>query len=351
MSAAVSTTMLSFPDALNLAMTREMEADPNVFAFGVDAQDHKRTFGSGKGMVERFGSQRFFGSPLSEAAMTGVVLGAALSGLRPIHIHARADFLLLAMNQLVNMASNKRYLSAGKLGAPMVIRSVIGRSWGQGAQHSKSMHGMFAHFPGLKVVLPSTPQNGYSLLRAAIRDEDPVVFLEHRWLYDVSGPVDESLQVPIGACEVRRPGDAVTVVASSWMTVEALQAARILSARGVNVEVVDVRTVAPLDTQTIVESVSRTGRAVIADNDWVFCGFAAEVAAVIGEQCHGRLHRPPVRLGFAHVPCPTTRPLENLFYASAFHIVRAVERLLDLDETDLSGEVFNEYERRFKGPF
>jgi pyruvate dehydrogenase E1 component beta subunit len=344
-------TPLKFPEAINLAMTREMEADPSVFAFGVDAQDPKRTFGSGKGMVERFGSRRFFGSPLSEAGLTGVAIGAAMCGLRPIHIHHRADFLLLCMNQLGNVASNKAYVSNGKLKVPLVVRAVIGRSWGQGAQHSKSMHSILAHFPGLKVVLPASPQDGYSLLRAAIRDENPVIFMEHRWLYDITGDVDDELEVPLSSCKVQRQGSDVTVVSCSWMTIEAHQAAEILARRGVHLEIVDVRTIAPLDIRTIIASVRKTGRVIIADYDWTFCGFSAEVSAQITEHCFPALHAPPIRLGFQHVPCPTTRPLETLFYPSAMHIVRSAEKLLGLSETDLSGEIFNEYERRFKGPF
>ena len=342
---------LSFPEALSLAMTREMESDDSVFAFGVDVPDHKRSFGSGNGMVEKFGSRRFFGSPLSEAAATGVAVGAALCGLRPIHIHARADFLLLAMNQLVNMASTKSYLSNGQLRVPMVVRTMIGRSWGQGPQHSKSMHSVFAHFPGLKVVLPSDPQDAYSLLRSAIRDDNPVIFLEHRWLYDVVGEVDDTQVLPLGQCKVLRPGTDVTIVSCSWMSVEAAQAARILSEYQVEAEIVDVRTLAPLDVGTIIDSVRKTGRVVIADNDWTFCGASAEISAQITEECFGSLKAPPIRIGFAPVPCPTTRPLENLFYPSAKDIVRAVEKLLGLTSIDLSQETFNEYERRFKGPF
>jgi pyruvate dehydrogenase E1 component beta subunit len=342
---------MAFPEAINHAMVAEMESDPTVFAFGVDAQDHKRTFGSGKGMVERFGLGRYFGSPLSEAGATGVAIGAALCGLRPIHIHARADFLLLTMNQLCNMASNKAYLSDGRLKVPLVVRAIIGRSWGQGAQHSKAMHAVFAHFPGLKVVLPSTPQDGYSLLRAAIRDDNPVVFLEHRWLYFMKGPVDENLSVPIGKSTVARSGKDLTIVSVSWMTVEALYAADILARHGVEAEVVDVRTVVPLDIETIARSVRRTGRVIIADYDWTFCGFSAELSAQITETCFTSLHNPPVRMGLAPVPCPTTRPLENLFYPSARHLVRAAERLLELPEIDLSHEEFHAYEKLFKGPF
>lgn len=342
---------LTYREALALALTKEMEADPAVFVFGLDVPDHKRIYGSTAGLVERFGAERCFGTPLSEDAMTGVALGAALMGLRPVHVHIRVDFLLLAMNQIANMLSNVRYMSGGQLAVPLVIRAVIGRGWGQSAQHSKSLHGIFAHLPGLKVVLPASPQDAYSLLRAAIQDNNPVLCLEHRWLYDVEGEVDDTLAVPLGLSAQRRRGDAVTVVATSWMTVEAMKAAEVLARRGIELEVIDVRTAAPLDDTPILASVRRTRRCIVADYDWVFCGFSAELAARISYACFGELERPVERLGFAHVPCPTTRPLENLFYPSALTIIRAVERLLEVGPTDVSGEAFYSHEQRFKGPF
>lgn len=344
-------SLITFREALNLALTREMEQDPCVFVFGLDVADHKRIFGSTQGLVEKFGRERCFGTPLSEDAMTGVAVGAAISGLRPVHVHIRADFLLLAMNQIGNMMSNLRYMSGGKLKIPLVVRAVIGRGWGQSAQHSKSLHSMFAHFPGLKVVLPTTAQDAYGLLRASIRDDNPVIFLEHRWLYDISGEVDEDEPAHLGQSVVRRAGEAVTLVCTSWMNVEAMKAAEVLARSGIEVEIIDVRTVVPLDEETMVRSVNKTGHCIVADYDWTFCGFGAEVAAVIGRRCFGRLKRPVERLGFAAVPCPTTRPLENLFYPSAPTFIRVVERLLGLAETDLSGESFYSYEQRFKGPF
>lgn len=342
---------LSFREAINRALADEMASDPDVFVFGLDVPDHKRLYGSTAGLVERFGPARCFGTPLSEEAMTGVALGAAISGLRPVHVHIRVDFMLLAMNQIANMVSNLRYLSGGRLRVPLVIRAVIGRGWGQSAQHSKSLHSIFGHFPGLKVVLPSSPQDAYSLLRSAIRDDNPVIFLEHRWLYDVEGDVDVHEAIPLGASVVRRAGDALTVVATSWMNVEAMKAAEVLASRGVELEIVDVRTVAPLDAGPIVASVRKTGRCLVADYDWVFCGFGAEVAAVVGRECFGALRHPVERVGFVHTPCPTTRPLENLFYPSAVTLIRAAERMLGLDETDLSQESFYSHEQRFKGPF
>lgn len=345
------TARMTFRRALNLALEHEMEADPKVFVFGLDVPDHKRIYGSTEGLVERFGPRRCFGTPLSEDAMTGVALGAAISGLRPVHVHIRVDFLLLAMNQIANMLSSLRYMSGGVLRVPLVIRAVIGRGWGQSAQHSKSLHSIFAHLPGLKVVLPASPQDAYSLLRASIRDDNPVIFLEHRWLYDVEGEVEDARAIPLGSAAIRRGGSDATIVCTSWMVIEAMKAAEVLAKRGIELEVIDVRTVTPLDEQTIVESVKKTRRCVVADYDWTFCGFSAELAARISARCFGALAHPVERLGFAPVPCPTTRPLENLFYPSAVTIIRTVERMLELEEADVTGESFYSYEQKFKGPF
>jgi len=342
---------MTYRQALNEALHDEMAADESVFVFGLDVPDHKRIFGSTAGLVEKFGSRRCFGTPLSEDAMTGVALGAALSGLRPVHVHIRVDFLLLAMNQLANMVSCARYMSGDRLKVPLVIRSVIGRGWGQGAQHSKTLHSFFAHIPGLKVVMPANPQDAYSLLRASIQDDSPVVFLEHRWLYDAPSEVDKDFKVPIGKSRVQREGTDLTVVSTSWMTVEALKAREILLKRGVSLEIIDVRTIAPADMETIAASVKKTGLCIAADYDWLPCGFASEIAASVSYECFGSLRRPVERIGFAHTPCPTTRPLENLFYPTAVTIIRTAEKMLGLDETDLSGEEFYSWERKFKGPF
>lgn len=344
-------TTMTFQEALNRALVREMEADPTVFVFGLDVPDHKRIYGSTKGLVEQFGPRRCFGTPLSEEAMTGAALGAAIAGLRPVHVHIRVDFMLLGMNQIINMISNLHYVSAGKLRIPLVIRAMIGRGWGQSAQHSKSLHSIFAHFPGLKVVLPTTPQDAYSLLRAAIRDDNPVIFLEHRWLYDIAGEVDEEQVDLLGQAHILRPGKDVTIVGTCWMNVEALKAAGVLAKRGVELEVIDVRTVSPLDEEPIVASVKKTGRCVVVDHDWSFCGVGAELAALVSHRCFGTLRKPVERLGYAHAPCPMTRPLENAFYPSAVDIIRLVERMLGLESADLSGESFYSYEQRFKGPF
>jgi acetoin:2,6-dichlorophenolindophenol oxidoreductase subunit beta len=343
---------ISFGRAINEALHQEMERDERVFVFGLDVADHKAINGSTAGLAERFGNERCFSTPVSEDAMTGLALGAALNGLRPVHVHIRVDFLLLAMNQIGNMISAARYMSGGQVQAPLVIRAIVGRGWGQGAQHSKSLQGVFAHFPGLKVAMPTSPDDAKGLLVQAIRDDDPVVFLEHRWLYDIQGPTTSPHPgIPLGQARIVRPGADVSVIATSWMVIEALQAAEILAERGVQVEVVDPRTAVPLDRTTLLESVARTRHCVIADNDWSFCSFGSELSALVSEELFDSLERPVVRVGWAHAPCPTVRSLEQQFYSGARHIVRAIEKQLDLPPAELDARQTYTYENRFRGPF
>jgi pyruvate dehydrogenase E1 component beta subunit len=344
--------MISYRDALNEALAEEMRRDAGVFVYGIDVGDHKRIFNSTKGLVEEFGPQRCFSTPLAEDAMTGFGLGAAINGMRPIHVHMRVDFLLLALNQLVNMIATHHYGSGGTMKVPMVIRAIIGRGWGQSYQHSKALHSWFAHIPGLKVVMPSTPRDAKGMLIAAIRDDNPVVFIEHRWLYDAVGEVpDDSGSISLEGARVLRAGKDVTVVATSWMNVEAVKAAQILEKRGVSVEVVDARSVSPFDGRTIVDSARKTGHCIVADNDWLHCGFSAEIATTVYDACYRELKSPVQRIGYEATPCPCTRPLEDEFYPNAVDIIRAVESKLKLSATDLSGEDFYSYENKFKGPF
>jgi acetoin:2,6-dichlorophenolindophenol oxidoreductase subunit beta len=344
---------ITYRDALNEAMTQEMRRDDNVFTYGIDVADHKRIFDSTKGLVEEFGTERCFSTPLSEDAMTGFGLGAAINGMRPVHVHMRVDFFVLAMNQLINMIASYHYGTSGKLKVPMVIRAIIGRGWGQSFQHSKSLHSWFAHIPGLKVVMPSTPKDAKGMLISAIRDDNPVIFIEHRWLYDAVGEVpEESGGLPLEGSQILNDGSDITVIATSWMNVEAVKAAEILKAKqGVSVEVVDARSIAPFNESVVVESVRKTRQCIIADNDWVNCGFSAEVATRVYESNFNLLKSPIQRIGFAPTHCPCTRPLENVFYPNAIDIIRAVESKLDLSETDLTGEDFYSYENKFKGPF
>src|SRR3989338_23105 len=333
-------------------MVQEMERDRRVFVYGIGVPDHKAIFGSTRGLAEKFGKERCFDTPLSEDAMTGFGLGAALNGMRPIHIHIRIDFMLLAFNQIVNMLSSLRYSSCGQLKAPMVIRAVIGRGWGQGFQHSKSLYSAFAHIPGLKVVLPTTAYDAKGLLISAIRDDNPVIFIEHRWLYWQEGDVPvKPYTVALGESKVIRSGKDITIVATSWMNVEAVMASDILAKRGIAVEIIDPRTIAPLNDDLIVKSVKKTGYCIVVDNDWVFCGLSAEIAARVSEKCFGKLKKPVKRIGFAHTPCPTARILENEFYPNAKNIIREIENMLKLKPMDFTNIEFYSHERKFKGPF
>ena len=344
--------ILNYGQAIAEATCQEMARDPSVFVYGVGVPTHAKIFGSIDGVIENFGADRCLDTPISEEAMTGFALGAASKGMRPIHIHIRVDFLLLAMNSLVNMISSFTYGTGGRAKVPLVIRVIVGRGWGQGYQHSKSLHSYFAHIPGLKVILPTSPRDAKGLLTSAIRDDNPVIFLEHRWLYWGEEDVpEEPYTIPIGEGRIVREGKDITIVATSWMNAEAKKAAEILEKHGVDVEIVDPRTIAPLDEDIIVNSAAKTGHCIVADNDWSFSGFSAEIAAMTSERCFGRLKSPVTRVGFAHTPCPTVRTLENEFYPNAVSLIREVERKLDLPETDLTGEDFYSHERRFRGPF
>lgn len=343
---------ITYCDAIRESITQEMEIDQNVFIYGIGVPDHKAIFGSTLGLLEKFGKDRVFDTPIAEDSMTGFGLGAAINGLRPIHVHIRVDFMLLAMNQIANMLSSYNYSTCGKLSVPMTIRTVVGRGWGQGFQHSKTMHSIFAHIPGLKIILPTTPYDAKGLMTSAIRDNNPVIVFEHRWLYWQEGEVpEESYTIPIGKGNILREGKDVTIVATSWMNVEATFAAKILEKRGISLEIIDPRTISPLDEDIIIDSVRKTGRCIIADNDWLHCGLSSEIATRIYEKCFENLDQPIQRIGFTEIPCPTARHLEDEFYPNAKNIIRTVENILNLEPMNFSGIEFYSHEKKFKGPF
>jgi pyruvate/2-oxoglutarate/acetoin dehydrogenase E1 component len=322
----MSSTTMTFREAINLAMIREMEADPTVFVFGLDVPDHKRIFGSTRNLLEKFGPKRCFGTPLSEDSLTGIAMGAAISGLRPILVHIRADFMLLGMNQIANMISCMRYMSGGKLKVPLVIRAVIGRGWGCGAQHSHTLGGMFAHIPGLKVVMPSDPYEVKGLFLAAVKDDWPVVFIEHRWLYKNTGPVPEELYLlPLGKGRVAHAGDKCTVVATSMAVSDTLNA---IAKHKLDVELIDPRCLKPLDEELILASVRKTGHLLVVDYDYPACGFAAEVCAMVAEKASSALKRPVQRLTFPDCPMPASGVLEKAYYPNADTIAARIKSIL-----------------------
>lgn len=320
----MSERQIKFVQALNEAMDLCMAKDPKVVIMGLGVPDAAAIFGSTKGLVEKYGPKRVLDMPVSENAITGVVLGAAINGMRPVMTHLRLEFAMLAIDQIVNQAAKWHYMFGGQASAPLVIRMIVGRGWGQGPQHSQSLHAWFAHVPGLKVVMPSTPYDAKGLLISAIEDNNPVVCIEHRWLYGIHGPVPEGLyRVPLGQPNVLRRGKHVTVVASSYMTLEAVRAADELLEEGLEVEIIDMRTLNPFDETQILESVRKTGNVVVVDTGWRSVGFAAEVLARVVEQCLDDLKVPPVRLTLPDLPTPTTRALSNYYYPLAHDIAAA----------------------------
>jgi pyruvate/2-oxoglutarate/acetoin dehydrogenase E1 component len=330
-----------------------MARDPSVIIFGLDVDDPKAIQGTARGLLEKYGSERVFGTPLSEEGMTGAAIGMALAGLRPVHVHIRMDFLLLAMNQLVNVAAKSRYMFGGQVALPMVVRSMIGKSWGQGAQHSQGLHSLFMHVPGVKVVAPSTPYDAKGCLIAAIRDHNPVIYVEHRLLHFQTGPVPEEPFVVLpGKARVTAAGGDITLLGISSMQPECLAARRYLEQVGIEAEVIDPIWLSPLDIDTIVASVERTGRLIVADTAWLTCGASAEIVAQVAERLMAVRDVRVRRLGFAPVTCPTTPVLENLFYPNARTIAAAARDLVEGCETGWIPEENPDLTKvDFKGPF
>ena len=319
---------LKFVQALNEAVDLCMAKDPRVFVMGLGAPDAAAIFGSTKGLVEKYGPRRVLDMPVAENAMTGVLVGAALRGMRPVMTHIRLEFAMLAIDQLVNQAAKWHYMFGGRASVPLVVRMVVGRGWGQGPQHSQSLQAWFAHVPGLKVVMPATPHDAKGLLISAIEDNNPVVFIEHRWLYNIHGPVPEGIyRVPIGPPHVLRRGRDVTIAAISYMTLESVRAADELAREGIDVEVVDVRTLNPFQEGPILESVRKTGRLIVTDTGWRSVGFAAEVVSRVVEQGLRDLKEAPVRVALPDLPTPTTRALANYYYPLVSDIAAAARRL------------------------
>jgi pyruvate/2-oxoglutarate/acetoin dehydrogenase E1 component len=352
-SPKADTRTLTYGQALLEAARLEMARDPGVFVLGLGVDDAKGMYGTTANLHTEFGADRCFDTPLAEDAMTGFSIGAAMAGMRPIHVHQRMDFLLLCMNQLVNMAAKSSYMFSGAVSVPLVVRAIIGRSWGQGAQHSQAFHSYFMHVPGIKIFAPTTPYDAKGAMIAAIRDPNPVIFMEHRMLYSFTGIVPEqSYEVPFGRARLLTHGKHVTIVAVSYMVAEALRAKHLLDEVGIEAEVIDPVSLAPLDTDTICESVSRTGRLLVVDTSWLTCGFSSEILAQTMERLGGRQAFQAKRMGYAPTPCPTTKPLENEFYPNARTIALAAHAMIKGDAAQWKIEVQEPREiAEFKGPF
>jgi pyruvate dehydrogenase E1 component beta subunit len=324
----VTSRKLTFGQAVREALAEEMRRDPTVFVMGEDVAEAGTVFKVLSGLVEEFGTERVMDTPISEAGFTGMGVGAAMTGMRPVIDIMFGDFLGLIMDQIANQAAKVHYMSGGTLKAPMVIRTTLGATRRSAAQHSQSLHAWPSHIPGLKVVLPSTPADAKGLLKAAIRDDSPVVFFEDKMGYALKGDVPEGdYVIELGKADIKREGEDVTIVATSSMVLVALEAADLLAADGISAEVVDPRTTVPLDVEALIRSAKKTSRAIVVDEGYQRYGVTAEIAAVISAGAFYYLDAPVVRMGAMDVPVPFSPVLEDLTVPTAATVAAAARRL------------------------
>lgn len=340
---------LKFKEAIAEATVQAMEQDEAIFVTGHAVDYPSGIFGSTSAAAKKF-PDRVFDCPSMENAFAGMAVGAAAMGQRPVYVYPRADFMFLSFDNLLNLAAKWRYMYGGNAGhVPIVLRAVVGKGWGQGATHSQSPHAPLAHFPGLTVALPSSPADAKGLLLSAFTGDHPVVFFEHRSLFETEGPVDESMvPIPFGCANVVLNGTDVTMVATSFMVGQALIAAEELASHGVSVEVIDPRTIRPLDEETILASVRKTGRLIVADTSWELCGFSSEIAALAAEKAFSSLKAPVRRIAWSDCPAPVSLKLEEAFYPKASTLANAALQLVGRNHEDMS---FLDRESLFKGPY
>lgn len=355
--------IITAAEAVREAMAEALRQRPEVYLMGEGVADPGGIFGTTKGLVDEFGPDRVVEMPVSENGLTGIAVGTALMGQRPVMTHQRVDFALLCLEQLFNTAAKSHYVTGGAHRVPLTVRMVIGRGWGQGPQHSQSFEAMFAYVPGLKVVMPSTPYEFKGMLHAAIEDDNPVMVLEHRWLHYVTGAVPEGRYLsPLNGPKVVKPGERVTVVATSYMVLEALRAATALEHVGCSVEVIDLRVLRPLNLEPIFASVRKTGRLIVCDTGWKQFGVGAEIVASVAEHAFDALKQPASRIGLPDHPTPSSLALAEVYYPDSKDIVEKVGRLCGLSAAAIAeartevegarkGVPIDKPDPAFKGPF
>ncbi|PYG85000.1 pyruvate dehydrogenase E1 component beta subunit [Ruminiclostridium sufflavum DSM 19573] len=321
--------VISYKDALYEALDQSMARDSRVFIMGEGVDDAAGVFGTTKGLHEKYGHDRVFDTPIAENSLTGIAAGAAMTGLRPILIHSRMDFLIISLDQLVNHACKWSYMFGGKVQVPLVIRTISARGWGSGAQHSQCVQGMMMNVQGLKIAAPATPYDAKGLLISSIIDNNPVLFVEHRWLYKTMGNVPDIIySIPFGKGAVRRKGTDITIVAVSYMVIEALKAAEKLILQNISAEVIDLRTIKPIDEDIILESLAKTGKLLIADTGSKTGGVASEISAIVAEKGVHLLKKPVVRVCCPDTPTPASDILEKAYYQDSETITGKVIDLM-----------------------
>ena len=321
---------LSYSLAINEALKQLMEEDASVFVLGQGVKSPWYVGNTCKDLIKLYGEERVIDTPISENAMTGAAVGASLNGMKPIIMHPRVDFALYAFDPIINQAANWSYMNGGRASAPVVFWLVVNRGGEQAAQHSQSLHSLFAHIPGLKVISPSTAYDVKGMLIAAINDPNPVVFIDDRWLYGSENIVPEDIyEIPIGKGIIRELGTDVTLVSSSFLMQEASKAAIELKQKGVSVELIDLRTIKPLDEDLILESVRKTGRLVVVDGSWKTNSISSEISAIVNEKAFGVLKAPVARINLPDAPAPAARTLEAAYYITKDMIVNTIMDVID----------------------
>ena len=349
---------LKFFQSINEALSQSMSRNPKVLIMGLGVDDPKGIFGTTYGLKKKFGLKRVFDMPTAENSMTGVAIGASLSGFRPILTHQRVEFALLSMEQIINQAAKWYYMNAGQMSVPVVIRIIIGRGWGNGPQHTQSLESLFSNIPGLKVISPSNPKDAKGLLISSIEDKNPVIFFENRWLYETYGNVPKKYyKVPIGKCNILHKGRDITLVSNSYMALECLNASKILKQIGINAEVIDLRTLRPLDSKTIINSVKKTNKLLVIDNGWPQYGISSEIISLIAEnfskkKLNIKLHR----LSIADVPIPSSRSLTEDCYPNPYLISKKICNILNIKKNKLktlfkTENLHDVPNKNFRGPF
>ena len=342
---------ITYAQAISEATCLIMEADPNVVLMGIGMDYSSGVFGTTSEAFNKFGAERVIDTPAMENALTGIAIGSATVGIKPILVHARNDFMFLALDQLLNVCAKWNYMFNGNAGSlPIINRAVIGRGWGQGATHSQSIQSILAHFPGLRVVMPSNPADAKGMLLSAWKSFDPIVILEHRSLFEIEGQVDDGLAFSdLVSAKVVKEGSDLTIVATSICVHESLLIASELETLGISVEVVDLRTIQPIDRITVLDSVKKTGRLLIYDTSWVNFGVGAEIAATVAETDGMIMKTPIVRIGQLGVPAPVSKPLEDQHYPSSRSVFDIIEKMMSRNIT--STKTIPSITKGFKGPY
>ena len=338
-----------------------MRKNKSVLIMGLGVTDPKGIFGTTQGLEKIFGSKRVIETPTSENAITGIALGAAIKGLRPILTHQRVEFALLSMEQIINQLSKWHFMSAGKQKVPMVIRLIVGKGWGQGPQHSQSLEVLFSHIPGLKVVAPSNAYDAKGLLISSIMDNNPVIFFEHRWLHDIYGIVPKKkYSIKIGKAKIIKKGKDITIVSFSEALIQVMRIYRFLKKNNIHPEIIDLRTLRPIDKTTIINSVKKTGKLLVIDNSWTTYGISAEIMSLVSENIFKKLKSSPQRIGIKNVLIPSTRELAKYCYLNSRLILDKIILMSGKKVKKSAKELFltkvkkNESDipyKDFKGPF